>query len=547
MNVWKRTSNILHQALLLCVCLLLGGGAISEAATLHIPGFVEVNQYSLPAGIPGPLGGVMFSDDGNTLYILGGSESNASGAWTVPVIRNTSGTVTGLGAASQLFAFPQMDTGLEIKPGTDTLFFRINGGEIGERRPDGSIASFLATGASFVGGLAFVPDPLPNAGDLLVGNYNSGVIHSHSLTDNSDDTFTPVLQGFYSNSAFGATGDLNFIPSGIFANDLMYTNWNGGTVSIIDIDPLTGIPVGGGVAPTATLFASGLGSGPWGLEFDPITGDLFISNFAGNPFNGITQISGFPPPATTNGPPTADAGADQLVIVGSSVNLDGSNSSDPDSGDTISYQWTQVSGTSVTLSGATSAMPSFDAPAVGPGGDDLVFSLVVTDDDPVNPKSSTPDEVTVSVRNINDPPSCDLARASCPESKINNKDGCTVWPPNHKLVSAIIEGVMDTDSVYNEVTLRITGVTQDEPVNGGRDGDTSPDAVVQPSNPADSVQIRAERTGLGGVQKNGRVYVVSFTADDGFESCTGSVTIGVPHDRKDTPVDDGQLYHSTQP
>jgi hypothetical protein len=68
----------------------------------------------------------------------------------------------------------------------------------------------------------------------------------------------------------------------------------------------------------------------------------------------------------------------------------------------------------------------------------------------------------------------------------------------------------------------------------------------QQGNPA-SVLLRAERTGLGGTQENGRIYVVTFTADDGFEGCTGSVSVGVPHDRKDTPVDDGQAFDSTQP
>ena len=149
----------------------------------------------------------------------------------------------------------------------------------------------------------------------------------------------------------------------------------------------------------------------------------------------------------------------------------------------------------------------------------------------------------MSVRNANDPPSCDLARSSCPSSKINDNDGCTLWPPNHKLIDVAIEGVMDGDSVYNDVTLTITGVTQDEPVNGLGDGDSSPDAIIQAGDPIDSVLIRSERAGGG----NGRVYVVSFTADDGFESCAGSVTVGAPHDRKDTAVDDGQSYDSTLP
>jgi hypothetical protein len=111
------------------------------------------------------------------------------------------------------------------------------------------------------------------------------------------------------------------------------------------------------------------------------------------------------------------------------------------------------------------------------------------------------------------------------------------------MISVIIDGVTDEGSVYNDVVLTITGVTQDEPVNGLGDGDSSPDAVVQIGDPADSVLIRAERAGNG----NGRVYVVNFIADDGYESCSGSVTVTVPHSRKSIAVDDGQNYDSTQP
>ena len=97
--------------------------------------------------------------------------------------------------------------------------------------------------------------------------------------------------------------------------------------------------------------------------------------------------------------------------------------------------------------------------------------------------------------------------------------------------------------MYNSVTLLITGVTQDGPVNGLGDRDTSPDVVIQMGSPADTVLIRAERAGTG----DGRVYVVSFTADDGFESCAGTVTISVPHSRKCIAIDSGQAYDSTQP
>ncbi|MEW6758349.1 MAG: hypothetical protein AB1347_09020, partial [Acidobacteriota bacterium] len=57
------------------------------------------------------------------------------------------------------------------------------------------------------------------------------------------------------------------------------------------------------------------------------------------------------------------------------------------------------------------------------------------------------------------------------------------------------------------------------------------------------VSLRAERSGPG----NGRVYRIAFTASDGQgDSCSGTVAVGVPHDAKDIPVDDGQTFDSTR-
>ncbi len=113
-----------------------------------------------------------------------------------------------------------------------------------------------------------------------------------------------------------------------------------------------------------------------------------------------------------------------------------------------------------------------------------------------------------------------------------------LWPPDHKLVSIAITGVADPDG--DPVTVTVTGITQDEPLNGLGDGDTCPDGFGVGTN---QPQIRAERSGLG----NGRVYRIAFTASDGKGgTCTGAVTVGVPHDKKDTPIDDGQNYDSTK-
>ncbi|MEM3161061.1 MAG: PKD domain-containing protein [Nitrososphaera sp.] len=95
-----------------------------------------------------------------------------------------------------------------------------------------------------------------------------------------------------------------------------------------------------------------------------------------------------------NGTPEADAGADQLVLVGSAVTLDGSGSTDPDLGDSIvEYLWSQVSGPeTMSLNNANPVMPTFTATTVGT----FVFELRVTDS---HGTQSPADSVTVTVVN----------------------------------------------------------------------------------------------------------------------------------------------------
>jgi PKD repeat protein len=81
-----------------------------------------------------------------------------------------------------------------------------------------------------------------------------------------------------------------------------------------------------------------------------------------------------------NNPPEANAGANQTVVEGGTITLDGSESSDPD-GDTISYQWTQIGGILSTLSDPKAAKPTLVTPVVSPGEMILTFELVVKDDE----------------------------------------------------------------------------------------------------------------------------------------------------------------------
>jgi len=78
---------------------------------------------------------------------------------------------------------------------------------------------------------------------------------------------------------------------------------------------------------------------------------------------------------TINKRPQANAGDDQVILSRAPVILNGSQSSDPD-GHQLTYQWQQLSGSSVSLSNANTAQATFTAPSqVG----ELQFELTVTD------------------------------------------------------------------------------------------------------------------------------------------------------------------------
>lgn len=136
---------------------------------------------------------------------------------------------------------------------------------------------------------------------------------------------------------------------------------------------------------------------------------------------------------------------------------------------------------------------------------------------------------------INQPPVCSAATPSL----------SSIWPPNHQWVPIKILNVTDPEGGL--VTITITSIFQDEPTNTRGDGNTAIDGKGIGMSTA---YVRAERAGDGDDDDhdrgNGRVYHIRFSASDGRNSCTGEVTVGVPHDRRGPAVDDGAIYDSTK-
>ncbi|HYI03088.1 myxosortase-dependent M36 family metallopeptidase [Hyalangium sp.] len=109
--------------------------------------------------------------------------------------------------------------------------------------------------------------------------------------------------------------------------------------------------------------------------------------------NGLTSSDSVSVTVRPDGAPVSNAGADRTVNARESVTLQGFGS-DPD-GDAVTYAWTQESGTEVTLTGADTATPSFNAPNVKQETV-LVFRLTIT----ANGQSSS-DTVSITVKKFN--------------------------------------------------------------------------------------------------------------------------------------------------
>src|SRR5262249_12080060 len=114
------------------------------------------------------------------------------------------------------------------------------------------------------------------------------------------------------------------------------------------------------------------------------------ATFRAGPGRVTSAIALVPIVTQTNTPPVANAGPDQTVFVGTTVQLDGSKSSDVD-GDTLHFQWsflTRPSGSTATLSDRTAVHPTFlvDRPGT------YTVQLIVND----GQMDSAPDTVDIT-------------------------------------------------------------------------------------------------------------------------------------------------------
>jgi len=104
-------------------------------------------------------------------------------------------------------------------------------------------------------------------------------------------------------------GDMKTIPSGSMSGNIMTIDYSNGNLKIISIDKDTGFPLNATNPLNETNLLPDLGTAtpkildfvnfpdtasPWGMVFDPLTNDIFISTWEGRSAL-LFHFSGFPP------------------------------------------------------------------------------------------------------------------------------------------------------------------------------------------------------------------------------------------------------------
>jgi hypothetical protein len=498
----------------------IGALAFDSSGTLYgisiagAPRLFTIDPSSGAASEVGPLGigfvfegGLGFDASGQ---LIGVDQGSASDAKTFTINTST-------GAATIVGPFPGQNrdiNGIAVEGNTFWAIDRVSN-TLGTLDPTtGTYSSIGNTGAPIgdVGGLA-----VDSIDGTLYAAFSNGSFYSLDKT-----TGAATLIG--SNSAnFGLAFAPNNPPvltvdQSNVTVDEGQTAFNSGTVSDPDGDTVALAASIGSVTDN--------GDGTWSWSFTTSDGPaesqtVVITGDDGN--GGVTTVDFVL--TVNNVAPSVDAGPDQTVFRNDTVTVSGTWA-DPAGilDDPYAWSWDLDGDSTPDSSGSASfgAQPIVETTSFALEGF-YTLTFDVTDKD----GGFGSDSLLVEV--LNRPPDCSNAGPSVD----------ILWPSNHKFVSIDVVGVTDPEG--DPIVITIDSIFQDEAVDALGSGNTAPDGQGVGTSTA---EVRAERAG----GENGRVYHISFTADDGHGgSCSSVALVGVPHDKsaKGAPVDDGPLYDST--
>lgn len=220
--------------------------------------------------------------DPNTL-LIGGHANDAAGAiYSIVVVRDGDGHITGFTGTAELFAAaPYIDGGLLYGPANVLFYTRHGRNEIGEIETGSTTADRVVDltplgVSSSVGGLFFVLEGL-GLGEMKIVSFDTGEWYSARAMSDAMGTYDFLSVTLQATVSGGPEGIAFVLPgSPVFpANSMLLAERSGGVVASYDLDA-NGNPI----SASRTEFITNM-TGAEGAVVDPATGDFLFSTFGG--------------------------------------------------------------------------------------------------------------------------------------------------------------------------------------------------------------------------------------------------------------------------
>ena len=277
----------------------VGVAAMANAQTIdpfYSGNYSYVDLGSVPK-LPPLYGGLAFKYDNPNKLVIGG-DANAAGGnlYTIDVVRDGNGHITGFSGAAQFYATaPYNDGGVVFGPNNVLFASRWPVNEMaqylpGSTAPDKIIDMSVHGVASSHAALNFVPAGFGGFGRIKLVSWSGGEFYDATISPDGSGTYN--LNGVTQVATLsGGPEGFVYVPLGsaLFANpSMIVSEYSAGSVATYEVDG-NGNPI----IQSRRVFMSGL-TGAEGAVFDPITGDFLFSTFGGG--NRVIVVHGFAVP-----------------------------------------------------------------------------------------------------------------------------------------------------------------------------------------------------------------------------------------------------------
>jgi hypothetical protein len=251
-------------------------------------------------GVPPNYGGLtIFTDTPGTLIIGGRANTSAGALYSIGLVRDLDGHISGFTGTATRFAEAAFNDGGVTAGPSDVLFLaRWPVNSLGQLQRGSSVTDRIndmrpfGVGGSSLSALTFVPAGFPGAGALKLVSWPAGNWYTAEFAPDGAGTFgiSTVIQ----NTVIGGGPEgLAYVPSGSphFQDfvSLLVTEFSTGSIAAYEVDS-DGDPIPATRVPFITA-----SPGAQGALIDPLSGDFLFSTSNGG--GRVIAVQGFTPPS----------------------------------------------------------------------------------------------------------------------------------------------------------------------------------------------------------------------------------------------------------